>query len=64
MVGTLAAPDTVVCLVEVECILIEITAGIHGVVDHIAVVDGDFVEFNQVLFRLKRQKPDPNLAWK
>jgi len=61
-VGKIVAPDTVVCLVEVMATYNEVTAGVHGVIDEVAVANGDVVEFNQILFRLKRP-PDPFGSW-
>jgi hypothetical protein len=51
--GQMVAPDTVVCYIEVMRTLNEVTAGVCGVIDKVEVSDGDAVEFNQVMFRLK-----------
>jgi len=61
-VGKIVAPDTVVGLVEVMATFNEVAAGVHGVIDEVAVANGDAVEFNQILFRLKRP-PDPFGSW-
>ena len=57
-VGKFVGPSTVVCLIEVMYTLQEVTADVDGVVDQVTVKDGEAVEYNQVLFRLKRP-PDP-----
>jgi uncharacterized protein (TIGR02996 family) len=56
--GGTVTSDTVVCLIEALKIFNEIKAGVHGVVSEISVADGDRVEFNQVLFRVRRPSSD------
>lgn len=51
-VGSRVAPDTVVCQVEAMKIFNGITAKITGTVAEVCVKNGDFVEYEQVLFRV------------
>jgi acetyl-CoA carboxylase biotin carboxyl carrier protein len=51
-VGSRVSPDTVVCKVEAMKIFNEITAKCSGTIAEICVQSGDFVEFDQVLFRV------------
>jgi acetyl-CoA carboxylase biotin carboxyl carrier protein len=51
-VGSRVTPDSVVCKVEAMKIFNEITAKVSGTVAEICVKNGDFVEFEQVLFRV------------
>lgn len=57
-VGSQVTPDTVVCWIEAMSLFSEIPAGFHGVVSEVAVVNGASVEYNQVLFRVKRPSFD------
>ncbi|WP_020473520.1 acetyl-CoA carboxylase biotin carboxyl carrier protein [Zavarzinella formosa] len=54
-VGSKVSPDTVVCKVEAMKIFNDITAKISGKVVEVCVQNSQFVEFDQVLFRV-----DPN----
>jgi len=51
-VGSRVTPDTVVCKVEAMKIFNEITAKVGGTIAEICVKNADFVEFEQVLFRV------------
>ena len=51
-VGSRVNPDTVVCKVEAMKIFNDITAKCTGAVAEVCVKNGDFVEFDQVLFRV------------
>ena len=51
-VGSRVTPDTVVCKVEAMKIFNDITAKCTGAVAEVCVKNGDFVEFDQVLFRV------------
>jgi acetyl-CoA carboxylase biotin carboxyl carrier protein len=52
-VGSRVSPDTVVCKVEAMKIFNEITAKCSGTIVEVCVQSGDFVEFDQVLFRVE-----------
>jgi acetyl-CoA carboxylase biotin carboxyl carrier protein len=52
-VGSRVSPDTVVCKVEAMKIFNEITAKCSGTIAEVCVQSGDFVEFDQVLFRVE-----------
>jgi acetyl-CoA carboxylase biotin carboxyl carrier protein len=52
-VGSRVSPDTVVCKVEAMKIFNEITAKCSGAIAEVCVQSGDFVEFDQVLFRVE-----------
>lgn len=54
-VGSKVSPETVVCKVEAMKIFNDITAKISGKVVEVCVQNSQFVEFDQVLFRV-----DPN----
>jgi acetyl-CoA carboxylase biotin carboxyl carrier protein len=51
-VGSRVTPDTVVCKVEAMKIFNDITAKVTGSVAAVCVKNGEFVEFDQVLFRV------------
>lgn len=51
-VGTKVTPDTVVCTVEAMKIFNSITAKVSGTIAEILVKDGQFVEYDQVLFKV------------
>ncbi|HVK10461.1 MAG TPA: acetyl-CoA carboxylase biotin carboxyl carrier protein [Gemmataceae bacterium] len=51
-VGSKVTPDSVVCKVEAMKIFNDITAKVSGTVAEVCVKNGDFVEFEQVLFRV------------
>lgn len=52
-VGDHVNPDTVVCIVEAMKVMNEIKAEKSGTVEKIMVSNGQAVEFNQVLFKIK-----------
>jgi acetyl-CoA carboxylase biotin carboxyl carrier protein len=54
-VGEIIAPGQVVCLIEAMKLMNEIQAEVGGRVVEIAVENGHAVEYNQVLFRLRKQ---------
>jgi acetyl-CoA carboxylase biotin carboxyl carrier protein len=51
-VGSAVKPDTVVCLIEAMKLYNDIKAEVSGRIAEVCVKNGDFVEFNQVLFRI------------
>jgi acetyl-CoA carboxylase biotin carboxyl carrier protein len=51
-VGSRVTPDTVVCKVEAMKIFNDITAKVTGAIAEVCVKNGEFVEFDQVLFRV------------
>lgn len=51
-VGARVSPETVVCKVEAMKIFNDITAKCTGTVAEVCVQNGQFVEFDQVLFRV------------
>ena len=51
-VGSRVSPDTVVCQVEAMKIFNAIPAKVSGTIAEVCVKNGDFVEFEQVLFRV------------
>ena len=51
-VGSRVTPDTVVCKVEAMKIFNEITAKVAGTIAEVCVKNEQFVEFDQVLFRV------------
>ncbi|SIS36935.1 acetyl-CoA carboxylase biotin carboxyl carrier protein [Salimicrobium flavidum] len=53
-VGDKVAEDSVVCIVEAMKLFNEIEAEVSGEVVEILVSDGELVEYNQPLFRVKR----------
>ena len=52
-VGARVNPETVVCKVEAMKIFNDLPAGCNGVIAEICVQNGDFVEYDQVLFRVE-----------
>ncbi len=52
-VGAGVKPDTVVCLIEAMKLYNDIKAEVSGRIAEVCVNNGDFVEFNQVLFRVE-----------
>jgi acetyl-CoA carboxylase biotin carboxyl carrier protein len=52
-VGSRVSPDTVVCKVEAMKIFNDITAKCTGTIAEVCVQNGEFVEFDQVLFRVE-----------
>jgi acetyl-CoA carboxylase biotin carboxyl carrier protein len=51
-VGSKVTPDSVVCKVEAMKIFNEITAKVSGTIVEVCVKNTDFVEYEQVLFRV------------
>jgi len=51
--GATVKPDTVVCLIEAMKLYNDIKAEVSGTIAEVCVNNGDFVEFNQVLFRVE-----------
>lgn len=51
--GAAVKPDTVVCLIEAMKLYNDIKAEVSGTIAEVCVKNGDFVEFNQVLFRVE-----------
>jgi acetyl-CoA carboxylase biotin carboxyl carrier protein len=52
-VGAAVRADTVVCLIEAMKLYNDIKAEVSGTIAEVCVNNGDFVEFNQVLFRVE-----------
>ncbi|MBA4065428.1 MAG: acetyl-CoA carboxylase biotin carboxyl carrier protein [Isosphaera sp.] len=52
-VGSAVKPDTVVCLIEAMKLYNDIKAEVAGRVAEVCANNGDFVEYNQVLFRVE-----------
>lgn len=52
-VGSVVKPDTVVCLIEAMKLYNDIKAEVSGTIVEVCVKNGDFVEYNQVLFRVE-----------
>jgi acetyl-CoA carboxylase biotin carboxyl carrier protein len=52
-VGSRVSPDTVVCKVEAMKIFNDITAKVSGTITEVCVQNAQFVEFDQVLFRVE-----------
>lgn len=52
-VGSTVTPNTVVCLIEAMKLYNDIKADVSGKIAEVCVNNGDFVEYNQVLFRVE-----------
>ena len=52
--GSHVTPSSVVCVLEAMKIFSEVEAEVEGDITDILVKDGDFVEFGQTLFRVKK----------
>jgi acetyl-CoA carboxylase biotin carboxyl carrier protein len=52
-VGSTVKPDTVVCLIEAMKVFEQITADCGGTIEEILVQNGDMVDHNKPLFRVK-----------
>ncbi|MCG6155125.1 acetyl-CoA carboxylase biotin carboxyl carrier protein [Rubinisphaera margarita] len=52
-VGSTVSPDTTVCLVEAMKVFNQIPAECSGVIEKVLVKDGDAVDFNQPLFKVR-----------
>jgi acetyl-CoA carboxylase biotin carboxyl carrier protein len=50
-VGTRVTPESIVCKIEAMKIFNDLAAGVSGVIAEICVQNGQFVEYDQVLFR-------------
>lgn len=53
-VGDQVDENSTVCIIEVMKLMNTVSAGVNGTVTHIHVAEGDFVEFDQPLFTVKR----------
>jgi acetyl-CoA carboxylase biotin carboxyl carrier protein len=51
-VGSRVTPTTVVCIIEAMKVYNDIQAECAGVIAEVCINNGDFVEFNTVLFRV------------
>ena len=51
--GTRINPETVVCKIEAMKIFNDLAAGCNGTIAEICVQNGNFVEYDQVLFRVE-----------
>jgi acetyl-CoA carboxylase biotin carboxyl carrier protein len=52
-VGSKVQPDTVVCLIEAMKVFEQITADCSGTIEEILIQNGDMVDHNKPLFRVK-----------
>jgi len=52
-VGSEVNPDTVVCIIEAMKVMNEIKAEVSGIIARILVANGQAVEYDQVLFKVK-----------
>lgn len=52
-VGSTVKPDTVVCLIEAMKVFEQITADCSGTIEEILIQNGDMVDHNKPLFRVK-----------
>ncbi len=53
-IGSAVMPNTVVCVLEAMKLFSEVEATVEGEIVEILVKDGDFVEFGQPLFKVKK----------
>lgn len=53
-VGTAVTPNTVVCVLEAMKLFTEVEAMVEGEITEVLVKDGEFVEFGQPLFKVKK----------
>lgn len=53
-VGQMVKADSIVCILEAMKLFNEVTAGCDGEIVEICAKDGDFIEYGQPLFRVKR----------
>ena len=51
-VGSRVNPETVVCKIEAMKIFNDLSAGCSGIIAEVCVQNGDYVEYDQVLFRV------------
>jgi acetyl-CoA carboxylase biotin carboxyl carrier protein len=52
-VGTRVTPESIVCKIEAMKIFNDLAAGVSGTIAEICVQSGNFVEYDQVLFRVE-----------
>jgi acetyl-CoA carboxylase biotin carboxyl carrier protein len=52
-VGTRVTPESIVCKIEAMKIFNELPAGVNGVIAEVCVQNGQFVEYDQALFRVE-----------
>ncbi len=52
-IGSTIRPDTVVCLIEAMKLYNDIKAEVSGTIAEVCINNGDFVEYNQVMFRVE-----------
>jgi len=52
-VGTEVNPDTTVALIEVMKVFTAIRAGVHGIVTEVCVQNEQYIEYGQILFRVR-----------
>ena len=52
-VGAEVNPDTTVALIEVMKVFTAIRAGVHGVVTEVCVQNEQYIEYGQILFRVR-----------
>lgn len=53
-IGDEVGPDSTVCIIEVMKLMNTVDAGVAGTITQIHVAEGDFVEFDQPLFTVKK----------
>jgi len=53
-VGSHVNPKTIVCLVEAMMVFIEVKADVRGKIVKRLITDGQVVEYEQVLFKIRR----------
>ena len=53
-VGSAVTPNTVVCVLEAMKLFTEVEAMVEGEITEVLVKDGEFVEFGQPLFKVKK----------
>ena len=56
-IGTEVGPDSTVALIEVMKMFTAVRAGVHGIVTEICVQNEQFVEYGQILFRVRPATP-------
>ncbi len=59
-VGTEVNPDTTAALIEVMKVFTAVRAGVHGVVTEICVQNEQYIEYGQILFRVRPAQTDSN----
>jgi len=53
-VGSRVAPDTVICFIEVMKLMNPVPAGVSGEVVQIVAKDGEYIEFGEVILRVRK----------